>query len=360
MDFLAAYSAVNQGHCHPKIVAAMVKQCQVLTLTSRAFYNDALGAAEERLCSTFGYDKALLMNSGVEAAETAVKLARKWGYEVKRISEDSARVVFAANNFWGRSLAACGSSDDPERYTNFGPFTGMNFDIVPYNDIPALERALQDPSVAAFMVEPIQGEAGVIVPAHDYLSELRVLCTERNVLWIADEIQTGIGRCGKLLAVDWEGVKPDILTLGKSLSGGLMPISVVLANDQVMGVLTPGTHGSTFGGNPLAAKVCQAALDVVFEENLIENSLQRGKQLVDGLKRISGSGVREVRGKGLMVAVEMDSGTGAWELCLKLADNGVLAKPTHESIVRFTPPLIISESEMDEALGLIEKSFRSN
>ena len=356
MDFLAAYSAVNQGHCHPKIVQALISQAKLLTLTSRAFHNNLLGSTEELLCKTFGYQKALMMNSGTEAGESAVKIARRWGYEVKGIPPNQAKIIFCSSNFWGRSIAACASSDDPDRFTNFGPFAGLNFQIIPYDNIEALEQALQSQHVAGFMFEPIQGEAGVVLPKEGYLKKVRELCTKKNVLMIADEIQTGIGRTGKLLAVDWEDVKPDIITLGKSLSGGLMPISAVLANNEVMDVLVPGSHGSTFGGNPLACKITQAALEVVFEENLIENSLNMGEIFRKEMKRLVGGIVCEVRGKGLFNSVVLKDGKGAWDLCEKLARNGLLAKPTHENIIRFTPPLIITEEQLMESVQIIRKS----
>jgi ornithine--oxo-acid transaminase len=353
MDFLAGYSAVNQGHCHPLIVEAMVSQSRILTLTSRAFHNNLLGSTEELLCKTFGYDKALMMNSGTEAGESAVKIARRWGYEVKGIPPNQAKVVFCSSNFWGRSIAACASSDDPERYRNFGPFSGLNFQIIPYADIEALEPAMSSKNTAAFMFEPIQGEAGVVVPPAGYLKKIRELCTKYNVLMIADEIQTGIGRTGKLMACDWEGVKPDIVTLAKSLSGGLMPISAVLAKDEVMNVLGPGSHGSTFGGSPIACRVTQAALKVVEDEKLVENSEKMGEYFRREMSKLVGGFISEVRGKGLMNAFVIKSGKGAWDLCVKMAENGLLAKPTHENIIRFTPPLIITKEQMKEALDII-------
>jgi len=355
-DFLAAYSAVNQGHCHPKITQALVEQSQKLALTSRAFHNNLLGDTEELLCKTFGYDKVLMMNAGTEAVEAAVKISRRWGYEVKGIPPNQAKTVFCSSNFWGRSIAACASSDDPERYKNFGPFGGMNFQIIPYDDLDALEPALSSKNTAAFIFEPIQGEAGVVVPQAGYLKKVRELCSKYNVLMVADEIQTGIGRTGKMLACDWEGVRPDIITLGKSLSGGMMPISAVLGDNEVMDVLIPGSHGSTFGGNPLACKVTQAALEVVKEENLIENAEKVGEFFRKEMKKQVGQFISEVRGRGLMNAFVIRSGQGAWDLCVKMAKNGLLAKPTHENIIRFTPPLIITKEQMKEALEIIKKS----
>ena len=355
-DLLAAYSAVNQGHCHPKITQALVEQSQKLALTSRAFHNNLLGDTEELLCKTFGYDKVLMMNAGTEAVEAAVKISRRWGYEVKGIPPNQAKTVFCSSNFWGRSIAACASSDDPERYKNFGPFGGMNFQIIPYDDLDALEPALSSKNTAAFIFEPIQGEAGVVVPQAGYLKKVRELCSKYNVLMVADEIQTGIGRTGKMLACDWEGVRPDIITLGKSLSGGMMPISAVLGDNEVMDVLIPGSHGSTFGGNPLACKVTQAALEVVKEENLIENAEKVGEFFRKEMKKQVGQFISEVRGRGLMNAFVIRSGQGAWDLCVKMAKNGLLAKPTHENIIRFTPPLIITKEQMKEALEIIKKS----
>lgn len=355
-DFLAAYSAVNQGHCHPKIVAALVEQSQKLTLTSRAFHNNLLGSTEELLCKTFGYDKALLMNSGVEAGESAIKIARRWGYEVKGIPPNQAKIVFCSSNFWGRTIAACASSDDPDRQKNFGPFGGLNFTIIGYDKLDELEPALSNRSTAAIMFEPIQGEAGVVVPQLGYLKKMRELCSKYNVLMIADEIQTGIGRTGKMLACEWDSVKPDIVTLAKSLSGGLMPISCVLGSNEVMSVLTPGSHGSTFGGNPLACRVIQAALEVVRDENLVENSEKVGEMFRKEMKKLVGTFISEVRGRGLMNAFVIKSGQGAWELCVMMAKNGLLAKPTHENIIRFTPPLVITKEQMQESLEIIKKS----
>ncbi|CAG9326650.1 unnamed protein product [Blepharisma stoltei] len=360
MDFLSAYSAVNQGHCHPKIVQTMIDQAQVLTITSRAFYNNLLGDTEELLCKTFGYQKVLMMNSGAEAGESAVKIARRWGYQVKGIPDNQAKVIFCTGNFWGRTLAACGSSDDPDRYRNFGPFGGLNFHLVPYDNIESLEEELKNPNTAAFMMEPIQGEAGVVVPSKGYLTKVRELCTKYNVLMIADEIQTGIGRAGKLLAVEWEGIKPDIVTLGKSLSGGLMPISAVLADESVLQVLDPNSHGSTFGGNPLACKIAKTALEVVFEENLINNSRELGEVFRAEFKKLEGGFVKEVRGKGLMNALEISTPSGAWELCEKMAEKGLLAKPTHGNIIRFAPPLVINREQLYEGISIIYDSIKES
>lgn len=351
-DFLSAYSAVNQGHCHPKIVKALQDQAELLTLTSRAFYNTSLGELAERLTRMFGYDKMLPMNTGVEAAETACKLARRWGYDVKGIPANKAKIVFAENNFWGRSIAAVSASTDPSSYTGFGPFV-PGFDIIPYDDLPALEHALQDPNVCAFMVEPIQGEAGVVVPSPGYLRGVRELCTKHRVLWIADEIQTGLGRTGKMLCVDHDGVRPDIVTLGKALSGGLYPVSAALADDEVMLVIKPGEHGSTYGGNPLGARVALAALEVLEEERLAENAQCLGEILRAELNRLPKNIVTEVRGKGLLNAIIVAPGLDAWEICLKLKENGLLAKPTHGDKIRLAPPLVITEKELRQCIEII-------
>jgi len=359
LDFLAAYSAVNQGHCHPRIVQTLVEQSQKLTLSCRAFYSEYLAEAVEFLHEVFGYEKAIMMNSGVEAVETSVKIARKWGYEVKGVPKDQATVLFATNNFWGRSIAACGASDDPDRYTNFGPFGGLNFQLMPYNHADSLEIALQsNPNIVGFVLEPIQGEAGVIVPTPGYLAEVRRLCTKYNVLLIADEIQTGLGRAGKMLTVDWEGVKPDIVTLAKSLSGGMMPISVALADSRVMDVLTPNSHGSTFGGSPIACKVLKTAVSVTIEEKLPENSEIQGAYLREQLTSMIGDTIVAVRGKGLMNAIDIAPGKRAWDLCLKLAENGLLAKPTHNKTIRLTPPLIITREQVDQGLDLISRTIK--
>ncbi|KAL0269960.1 UNVERIFIED_CONTAM: hypothetical protein PYX00_007530 [Menopon gallinae] len=355
-DFLSAYSAVNQGHCHPRILKALRDQAEVLTLTSRAFYSDVLGEYEELITKLFGYDKVLPMNTGVEGGETACKLARKWGYKVKKIEKNRAKIVFVEGNFWGRTLAAVSASTDPSSFEGFGPFM-PGFEIIPYNDVPALENALKDPDVCAFMVEPIQGEAGVVVPNEGYLREVRRLCTEKNVLWIADEVQTGLARTGKMLAVDHESVKPDILILGKALSGGMYPVSAVLANDDVMLCIRPGEHGSTYGGNPLGSKVAMEALRVIVEENLAENAQKMGEIIRTELRKIPKDIVKMVRGKGLLNAIVIDKGYDAWEVCLKLKENGLLAKPTHGDIIRLAPPLIINEHQIMECCDIIKNTI---
>lgn len=361
MDCLSAYSSVNQGHCHPKIVQALIDQAQTLALTSRAFYNDALGEYEEFITKLFNYDKVLPMNTGVEAGETACKLSRRWAYDVKGVPVNEARIVFAENNFWGRTLAAISSSTDPDCYQRFGPYM-PGLSIVPYNDLTALEREFQEyPNTAAFMVEPIQGEAGVVVPDEGYLKGVRDLCTKYNVLWIADEVQTGLARTGKMLAVDHENVKPDLLLLGKALSGGLYPVSAVLANDEVMLTIKPGEHGSTYGGNPIACKVAVAALSVLVEEKLAENAARLGPIMQNELRKLPSGIVTEVRGKGLLIAmvIKETKDYNAWEMCLRLRDNGVLAKPTHGDIIRFAPPLIINDAQAEECLSIIEKTVKS-
>ena len=356
-DFLSAYSAVNQGHCHPKIIKSLNDQAAELTLTSRAFHNNILADYEEYITKLFGYDKVLPMNTGVEGGETANKLARKWGYLKKGIEENKARIIFANGNFWGRTLAAISSSDDPSSYQGFGPYM-PGYSLIPYNDLEALERELKDKNVAAFMVEPIQGEAGVIVPDDGYLAGVRELCTKYNVLYIADEVQTGIARTGKMLASDYENSRPDILILGKALSGGVLPISAVLADDDIMLCIKPGEHGSTFGGNPLACSVARSALEVVVDEDLANNAFVLGnifrKELND---RLSNSNiVKLIRGKGLLNAIVIndspDSET-AWNICLSLRDNGLLAKPTHGNIIRFAPPLVINEEQLMICLDVI-------
>ncbi|XP_054716476.1 ornithine aminotransferase, mitochondrial-like [Uloborus diversus] len=357
-DFLSAYSAVNQGHCHPKILEALYLQSKLVTLTSRAFYASALGEFEEYITKKFGYDKVLPMNTGVEAGETACKIARKWGYSVKGIEKDKGKIIFAEGNFWGRTLAAVSSSTDPSCYSGFGPFI-PGFRIVPYNDIPALEEMLKDPEVCAFMVEPIQGEAGVVVPDAGYLKKVRELCDKYNVLWIADEVQTGLCRTGKMLCVDHENVKPDILMLGKALSGGVYPVSAVLANDDVMLVIAPGEHGSTYGGNPLAAKVAIAALEVLEEENLAKNAEDMGNLLREELNKLPKDKVEIVRGKGLLNAIVIHKNYDAWDVCLRLRDNGLLAKPTHQTIIRFAPPLVINREEMKNCAEIIKKTIDS-
>jgi ornithine--oxo-acid transaminase len=358
MDFLSAYSAVNQGHCHPKILKALVDQAGKLTLTSRAFYNSVLGVYEKYITEYFGYDKVLPMNTGVEGGETAVKLARKWAYTVKGIPDNKAKIVFAEGNFWGRTLAAISSSTDPDCKDGFGPYM-PGYIIIPYNDIGALEAILEDPHIAAFMVEPIQGEAGVVVPDRGYLKKAHELCKAKNVLLICDEVQTGLGRTGKMLASDHEGVKPDILILGKALSGGVIPISAVLARDEIMLTIQPGQHGSTFGGNPLAGKVAMAALEVLREEKLSENAEDLGNYFRSELSDISEkySIVSTVRGMGLLNAIvikQTDSGKTAWDVCVELKNSGLLAKPTHDHIIRFAPPLVINKDEINWAIEKID------
>lgn len=359
LDFLSAYSAVNQGHCHPRILSALRDQAEQLTLTSRAFHNDKLGPYEKFMCETLGFDRLLPMNTGVEGGETAVKLARKWAYEVKKIPENQAKVLFAEDNFWGRTLAAVSSSSDPDSYGNFGPFM-PGFERVPYNDLVALEKALQDPHVAAFMVEPIQGEAGVVVPDESYLGGVRDLCTRYNVLFIADEVQTGLGRTGKMLACDHAGVKPDILILGKALSGGVLPVSAVLASHEIMNTLKPGQHGSTFGGNPLACAVAKAAMEVLMDENLIENAERQGEAFRSGLAKINSNLIQTIRGKGLLNAAVIQpfgEGRTAYDVCKALMKNGLLAKQTHEHIIRFAPPLVINDTQLNQALAIIEQTL---
>ena len=362
-DFLSAYSAVNQGHCHPKIISALHEQSSNLTLTSRAFYNDVLGGFEKFLTDLFGYNKCLPMNSGVEAGETAVKLARKWGYEKKGIEKNSAKIIFPEGNFWGRTLAAISSSTDPSSYNGFGPFM-PGYDIIPYNDLVVLEKKLSDPNCAAFMFEPIQGEAGVIVPDNGYLREVRRLCSKYNVLMVADEIQTGIGRTGKMLATDYEDARPDILVLGKALSGGVLPVSAVLCDDPIMLCIKPGEHGSTFGGNPLSAAVATEALKVILDEGLIENAYNLGKIFRDKLQKFTKNSdlVKLVRGKGLLNAIVINDtpkSDTAWNICLKLRDNGLLAKPTHGNIIRFAPPLVITEKQLNECISIITDTLIS-
>lgn len=361
LDFLSAYSAVNQGHCHPKIVAALVNQAGKLTLTSRAFYNDCLGPYEKYITDYFGYDRVLPMNTGVEGGETAVKLCRKWGYQKKKIPADKARIIFARGNFWGRTLSAISTSTDPVSRNEFGPFT-PGFDLVPYNDLDAAAAVLKDPYVAGIMLEPIQGEAGVVVPDDGYLLGIRELCTKHNVLMIADEVQTGIARTGRMLACDHENVRPDILVLGKALSGGVLPVSAVLADDSIMLCIKPGEHGSTFGGNPLACAVATAALQVVKDEDLCGRATRGGERFRSRLKETIGRRypwVQAIRGKGLLNAIVIDPKhkTTAWSICLSMAEQGLLAKPTHDHIIRFAPPLVISDSELDAGMTIIEKAF---
>ncbi|HTX87898.1 MAG TPA: ornithine--oxo-acid transaminase, partial [Bacteroidales bacterium] len=343
-DFLSAYSAVNQGHCHPRIVRALIDQAQTLELTSRAFYNNALGAYEQFVTGYFGFDKVLPMNTGAEGDETALKLTRKWAYKVKGIAPDRAKIICCENNFHGRTISVVSMSTDPVARNDFGPFT-PGFIIIPYNDLPALEKALKDPEVAGFLVEPIQGEAGVYVPDEGYLKKAYDLCKKHNVLFIADEVQTGIGRTGKLLACDWEGFKPDVLILGKALSGGVYPVSAVLANDAVMLTIKPGEHGSTFGGNPIAARVAIEALKVIREEKLAENAFRMGQLFREEVAKIHSPLIEIVRGKGLLNAIVIKpmNGKTAWDVCLKMKDNGLQAKPTHDHIIRFAPPLVITK-----------------
>jgi ornithine--oxo-acid transaminase len=358
-DFLSAYSAVNQGHCHPKIVKALTDQAQKLTLTSRAFYNSVLGEYEEYVTKYFGYDKVLPMNSGAEGDETALKLCRKWAYRKKGIKENNAKIICCEGNFHGRTITIVSMSTDPDARNDYGPFT-PGFIIIPYNDIDALENALKDPDVAGFLVEPIQGEAGVFVPDEGYLKKSYDLCKEHNVLFIADEVQTGIGRTGKLLACDHEGVRPDILILGKALSGGVMPVSAVLADDDIMLTIKPGEHGSTFGGNPIACKVAIAALDVIKDENLAGKADFLGKIFRDEMNSIKSEMIELVRGKGLLnaVVIRPKNGKTAWDVCLAMKDMGLIAKPTHEHIIRFAPPLVITEAQLREAIELIKEAFK--
>ncbi len=357
-DFLSAYSAVNQGHCHPKIIKALTDQATKLTLTSRAFYSNNLGKYEEYVTKYFGYDKVLPMNSGAEADETALKLARRWGYDVKGIPENEAKIIVCDGNFHGRTITIISMSTDPDSYKGFGPYT-PGFVVIPYNDTAALEKELKDPNVCAFLVEPIQGEAGVYVPEDGFLKKAAELCKAHNVLFVADEVQTGIARTGKLLAVDHEGVRPDILVLGKAISGGVVPVSAVLADDEIMLCIKPGEHGSTFGGNPMACEVAMAALQVIKDENLAENAEKMGKIFREELKSIKSEMIELVRGKGLLnaVVIRPKGGKTAWDVCLRLRDNGLLAKPTHGHIIRFAPPLVINEEQIREAVEIIKKTM---
>jgi ornithine--oxo-acid transaminase len=357
-DFLSAYSAVNQGHCHPRIVKALIDQAQKLALTSRAFYNNVLGEWEEYMTNLFGYDKMLPMNSGAEADETALKLIRKWAYKVKGVPKSEAKIIVCNGNFHGRTITIISMSSDPDAYNDYGPYT-PGFINIPYNDIKALEKALEDPNVAGFLVEPIQAEAGVYVPEDGFLRNAFDLCKKHNVLFVADEVQTGLGRTGKMLACDHENVRPDILILGKAISGGMLPVSCVLADNEIMLTIRPGEHGSTYGGNPIAAKVAIAAMEVIREENLAENAERLGKIFRKKLKSIDSELIEIVRGKGLLNAVVIKpvKGMSAWDVCIALKNNGLLAKPTHEHIIRFTPPLVITEEQLTEALGIIEKTF---
>jgi ornithine--oxo-acid transaminase len=358
-DFLASYSAVNQGHCHPRIVNAITQQAQMLTLTSRAFYNNMLGEWEEYMNKFFGYDKMLPMNSGAEGVETALKLARKWGYNVKNIPENEAKIVVCNGNFHGRTITIVSMSNDPDSYSGFGPFT-PGFVNIPYNDTKALELALSAPDVAAFLAEPIQAEAGVYVPEDGYLKKAKELCTKNNVLFIADEIQTGIARTGKMLAVNHENVRPDILILGKAISGGMYPISCVLADDEIMLTIKPGEHGSTFGGNPMAAAIAMEALQIIKDEKLEDNSRKMGEIFRKEMKNFNSSFIEEVRGKGLLnaITIKPTNGKTAWDVCLAMMEHGVLAKPTHGDIIRFTPPLTINEEQMTDSLKKIQTALK--
>ncbi|PID59289.1 MAG: ornithine--oxo-acid transaminase [Ignavibacteriae bacterium] len=357
-DFLSAYSAVNQGHCHPKIIETLIEQSKKLTLTSRAFYNNALGPYEKYITEYFGYDKVLPMNSGAEADETALKICRRWAYDKKGIEENKAKIIVCEGNFHGRTITIISMSTDPDSYKGFGPYT-PGFEVVPYNDLDALEKALEDPNVAGFLVEPIQGEAGVYVPEDGYLKKAYEMCKAKNVLFIADEVQTGIARTGKLLACDHENVKPDILILGKALSGGVLPVSAVLANDDIMLVIKPGEHGSTFGGNPVACKVAVASLEVVKEEKLAERAEKLGQLFRDELVKIDSPMIELIRGKGLLnaIVIKPTNGKEAWDVCVKMKENGLLAKPTHQHIIRFAPPLVITEDQIHEAVAIIKKSL---
>lgn len=357
-DFLSGYSAVNQGHCHPRIVQALIEQAQKLTLTSRAFHSDLLGEYAQYITAYFGYDKVLPMNTGVEAVETALKLARRWGYEVKGIEKDQAKILVCDSNFHGRTLNVISFSTDPSAQINYGPFM-PGYEVIPYNDLAALEAALQDKNVAGFLLEPIQGEAGVVVPDEGYLSKAAGLCRDANVLFIADEIQTGLARTGKMLACDHEDVRPDILILGKALSGGTLPVSAVLADDDIMLLIKPGEHGSTYGGNPLACKVAIAALQVLKEEHMAENAAEQGEYLRQQLRALNHPNIKTVRGRGLLNAIVIDHADkdAAWNLCIALMENGLLAKPTHGDIIRFAPPLKISKVQIDECVAIISRSL---
>ena len=359
-DFLSGYSAVNQGHCHPKIIAAFIEQATQLTLTSRAFHSDTLGEYTQYITGYFGYDKVLPMNTGVEAVETAIKLARRWGYAVKGIEENKAKIIVCANNFHGRTSTVISFSTDPSSYTGFGPFM-PGFEIIPYNDLNALANALQDKHVAGFLVEPIQGEAGVVVPDEGYLAKAKQYCEDANALFIADEIQTGLCRTGKMLACDHENVRPDILILGKALSGGVLPVSAVLADDAVMMLIRPGEHGSTYGGNPLACRTAIAALEVLKDEQMAQNAAAMGSLLRDQLSALHSPFITTIRGKGLLNAIVIDHSNkeAAWDLCMQLKDNGLLAKPTHGDKIRFAPPLVITKEQIMECVQLIDKSLQS-
>jgi ornithine--oxo-acid transaminase len=359
-DFLSAYSAVNQGHCHPKIIKTLRKQAKKLTLTSRAFYNDCLGKFEKYAASLLGYDKLLPMNSGAEGVESALKLCRRWAYDKKGIPENEATIIVCDGNFHGRTITVISMSTDPSSYKGFGPFT-PGFKVIPYNDLEALEKALNDQNVAGFLVEPIQGEAGVYVPDTGYLKKALELCKQKNVLFIADEVQTGLGRTGKMLACDHEGVHPDILVLGKALSGGVLPVSAVLANNEIMLCIKPGEHGSTFGGNPLASKIAITSLKVIVDEKLCENAAKLGMIFREELKTFERDHdmVETVRGKGLLnaIVIRPKNGKTAWDVCMALKNNGLLAKPTHDHIIRFAPPLVITEDQLMEAIDIIKDTL---
>ena len=357
-DFLSAYSAVNQGHCHPKIVDALIEQTKKLALTSRAFHNDVLGIYEKYITEFFGYDKVLPMNTGAEAVETAIKLCRKWAYQKKGVPENQAKIVVCENNFHGRTTTIVSFSNDPAGYKDYGPYT-PGFIRIPYDDADALAEALKDPNVAGFLFEPIQGEAGVYVPCDSFLKKTYELCKQHNVLYIADEVQTGIARTGKMLACDHAGVRPDVVILGKAISGGIYPVSAVLADDEVMMVIKPGEHGSTFGGNPVAAKVAMAALEVIREEKLAERASHLGEILRKELRAIKSDMLTKVRGRGLLnaIVIKPKNGKEAWDVCVKMAENGLLAKPTHGDIIRFAPPLVITEEQIMECVEIIKKSI---
>ncbi len=358
-DFLSGYSAVNQGHCHPKIIASLVEQAQKLTLTSRAFHSNLLGEYEKYITGYFGYDKVLPMNTGVEAVETAIKLARHWGYKVKGIEQNRAKIIVCSNNFHGRTTGVISFSNDPTATTDFGPFI-PGYEMISFNDLVALEKALQDKTVCGFLFEPIQGEAGVVVPDEGYYKGIRTLCTEYNVLMIADEIQTGLARTGTMLACDHENVRPDILILGKALSGGVLPVSAVLSDDEIMMTIKPGEHGSTYGGNPLACAVAITALQVLKDEHMAANAGEMGELLRSELEKINSSFISAVRGRGLLnaIVIKHSNPDAAWELCLVLKENGLLAKPTHGDKIRFAPPLVITKEQVMECVGIIERSLK--
>ena len=359
-DFLSAYSAVNQGHCHPKILKAMLLQAQKLTLTSRAFFNNKLGVYEEYITKIFGYDKILPMNSGAEAVETALKLCRKWGYLKKGVMDGKGKIIVCSNNFHGRTITIISMSTDPDAYSNYGPYT-PGFVVIPYNNIDAFAKEINQPNVIGFLVEPIQGEAGVMVPDDNYLKTAYELCKKNNVLFIADEVQTGLARTGKMLACDHIGIRPDMVILGKALSGGFYPVSAVLADNDIMLTIKPGEHGSTFGGNPLAACIAIASLEVIINEKLAENAEKMGKIFREGIGKIPTNMIETVRGKGLLnaIIIKPKNGKEAWDVCLAMKENGLIAKPTHQHIIRFAPPLVINEEQINEAVGIIKKSILS-